>query len=844
MKLTAELALQANLGQLKELLQIPYVMERYGYEPDFIDADGKLHYVNPFREDTRPSLDVFPHIIANRDKPEARWGDFAEGTQGDVVDLIQRFEPDMTRAAAIDHARTLLRAQVLSGWDGPTVSVQEREPFDEQGARALLDRGLPLAVGTAWDELVHTRPALRGVDVPLLAAHPDLDAIMFPVFDRDDQLVGIRFRRADGAKFSYPGSRNALLRMGLPQPDKPVLLVEGETDTWSAWGWLGEGFEVLGVPGVGNQPATLAGDELDGRDVYLAFDPDRPGIEGMQRWIAYLRGRGCAVFPIILPEDKDVAGLQPDQVRALPSQARAFMPAPEGLSRSAGVFTTTNKDGDPVPVANWSFTPTRRLRGEDGTTSYRGDLYPHGREVVLPASALRGGALFQAWMNQYELAWFGTANHLQLLIALLAHEGTFLPEGRYTTQFGLTDGTFVWNGGRVGPASVEYLPPEHASSTAGRFNLPAAPVDRVAVFKALYGLQAPEVMGPILAWMAVAPLRTRFDEFPILSVSGASGTGKTTLLEAISTAFFGGIPSMNLTSSTPYGVESFVDASNGLPVWIDEYRPGARAEAKLRLDQLLRDIFTGQSSLKGGVSADRLKVREIRTTAPVIVSGEDRFTETSHVDRMVLLRLTKGGQGDLRALDLAAAAGWGRAYLGFLTVPDPREHEPDPPVYATPWLDSRFDDRLHSRQALTMSVLRYGWLLLTDFVTDFGRNGFDMPELQLEGVVDEAIEEGSESPVLELIRLAYENSHNLRYPAVWQDEDAVLVSSANLLKAQKEFPHIILPVSSARGITSLLVDAHGGTTARRYMPFGGRQARVVVLPRAILEQDDSAGADE
>jgi hypothetical protein len=182
---------------------------------------------------------------------------------------------------------------------------------------------------------------------------------------------------------------------------------------------------------------------------------------------------------------------------------------------------------------------------------------------------------------------------------------------------------------------------------------------------------------------------------------------------------------MNLTSSTPYGVESFVDASNGLPVWIDEYRPGARAEAKLRLDQLLRDIFTGQASMKGGISADRLKVREIRTTAPTIVSGEDRFTETSHVDRMVLVRLTKGGQGDLRALDRTATAGWGRAYLEFLTQTDPRDHEPDPPVYATPWLDARFDDRLHSRQALTMAVLRYGWLLLEGFVTDYGRNGYD-----------------------------------------------------------------------------------------------------------------------
>ena len=39
---------------------------------------------------------------------------------------------------------------------------------------------------------------------------------------------------------------------------------------------------------------------------------------------------------------------------------------------------------------------------------------------------------------------------------------------------------------------------------------------------------------------------------------------------------------------------------------------------------------------------DKSKVRDIRITAPIIISRESAFMETSHIDRLVILNLPTG----------------------------------------------------------------------------------------------------------------------------------------------------------------------------------------------------------
>lgn len=825
MTLNAHQALQlSDRWEIKKYLEIPFVMEEFGHTPEFHNHDGRLDYVNPFRDDTNPSLNVFVQTIKGRPEPEQRYGDFAEGTNGDVFDLLARFRPDLSPPQINDLARELLAKQIETKWDGPTVERSERHGLDMTSVEILLDLALPLTMSAeTWWDTVRTRPGLTDIALPQdrVFLDPQHDRVVFVLRDETGTVRGVRFRNSNGTKNTESGSENILMRLGPPEPQKPVFLCEGETDTWAAWAALHDEYEVLGVPGVGNHPERVAGHVLDGRRVFIAFDPDTAGQTGAAAWRAFLSERGAAVAICVLPAGRDVASLTGEAIHNLPDRARVLPPRPERFDRHGAAFGLVNKNGDMEPLSNWSFEPRSVLVGEDGTRSYEGVLLPSQRRVVLPASALASRANLLKWGQKYQARWFGNDNHVQLLAALIDYDAAFLPEGRITDQVGLYEGSFVWPDGHLGATEVYYQEPATAIGIGpNEISLPDEPVDPIAVFMALYQLQHPAVTTPMLSWLAVAPLRTRFREFPILSIQGASGSGKTALTEEMLRVFSGTNITTNLTSTTPHAVGAFIAASNGFPVWFDEYRPGARTDAKHALDQMLRDAYTGQSSSKGGQNRSNLnEVTNIRTNSPIVVTGEDDFTETSHTDRMVLVRLVQREQGDIRRLRSIDTAGFARAYLKFLLRAD---HLGQAPVHET--YRPAPADGLRPRQGANAAVLQQGWWLLEAFLTDYDPT-FNMPPLDLGRIIAAGEAAGATDPVMEAIQYCLENTNSTPGPtAVWLDDEYLYVSSANLLSQAKNIPGIILPASSAKGISGVLTDKYGAETVRAFSPSPGLNA--------------------
>jgi hypothetical protein len=115
-------------------------------------------------------------------------------------------------------------------------------------------------------------------------------------------------------------------------------------------------------------------------------------------------------------------------------------------------------------------------------------------------------------------------------------------------------------------------------------------------------------------------------------------------------------------------LQSYVGATNSIPIWIDEYRPGARAEAKLALDQIIRDAWDGSATIKGGLHDNRMKIQKLPARAPLVVTGEDTFSETSHAERMLMIDLPKDGRNSdtLVAIRALKSPAFGRAYLLWL----------------------------------------------------------------------------------------------------------------------------------------------------------------------------------
>jgi len=802
-----ELAGQASPDEIRRHLSPLYLLG-----PADGQSGNRWHYRSPFRKDDNPSLDIWLN-----ERGEWRIGDFTEGGSYSVIDLVARLHPDDEPVAK---ARDLLVQQVTSGYTPPVTAAPSPKQLPDDTA-SRLEAGRESAFRTAAAALggmVDERPGLLPVPPAFLVdewrVSADNGNLLIPNYD-GDTLMSVKVRKPDGAKKNLPGSTLRLYGLWRLRPDRPVLLVEGESDAWAASFSLPE-YDVLAIPGAGTKPERAGADQLADRHITICFDADDAGRNAATTWSSYLLDQGCVVSVVSLPTGADIASLPATYITSLPERSRPVQPPPSDITVFGGVYVRLNgQGGGGKPLSNWYLRVDRMLRAVDGGIAFEGTVLPHNRKTVLPVESLASTQTLTRWCNQFGGVWMGGAGDHQRLMQLLLSQSVWVPEGRMTRQVGYHDGDFVWPDGHIGTDDWTYVPPASKINLSGRIEIRPAPVDPVECVKAMLAAGELAVTAPILAWMAVAPIRPLFDRFPILSISGASGSGKTTLTEKLLRSFSGSDITTNLTSTTPYAVTAFFSAANAVPVWFDEYRPGAREDAKNQLDQLLRDCYTGQPSYKGGMTDNKAEVTEIPTVVPVVVTGEDSFQETSHTDRMILVRLTKKAQGNLGALDEVDCTGFAHAYLTWLLTGEP-------PVVA---LHKKQYPGLNERQSLNLEVLKYGWHLLQAFLSDWDPT-YKLPRIDLASVISEAQEAAATNPLIEAVRWAMETPTFL--DVVWHDAEYLYIHPINLISEARKTGAFVLPTSNAKGVRALLRDQHNGEDVR--LRKEGKHIRVIRIP--------------
>jgi hypothetical protein len=298
-----------------ELKQLPilYVLELAGAEIEVVD--GRYTCCSPFRPDRRPSFDIYG------DKLE-RWGDLAEGTSGDVLDLIGRFIDQLDGGHTFievkdEAARLLKQFQALSPpWAGPREQV--RKPFDLDKAKAFVDHlrttdyGGREAINKWLDDrrgVLCMAPAewLMGV----FRVSWDTERLVIPYYNRADELCAYKTRKPGEPVISTEGAEYDQLLYGLwrdTDPERIVVLCEGESDVWSGTYAAPEGYVFLGLPtGAGSRPVQAQ--LLTGRRVILAFDGDPAGRGAILPWAEALLNVQAQVRICLLPDKKDLAQL-------------------------------------------------------------------------------------------------------------------------------------------------------------------------------------------------------------------------------------------------------------------------------------------------------------------------------------------------------------------------------------------------------------------------------------------------------------------------------------------------------------------------------------------------------
>lgn len=261
----------------------------------------------------------------------------------------------------------------------------------------------------------------------------------------------------------------------------------------------------------------------------------------------------------------------------------------------------------------------------------------------------------------------------------------------------------------------------------------------------------------VLGWFYAAPLRPYIFEdwgagaFNHLNITGDTGSGKTTTLRYLWRCF--GVEEDPFdVADTKFAMLSALAASNGLPVWYDEYKPSEIQD--YRLDQfhdLYRKAATGGTATRG--RADQT-TEEYHTHAPVIVSGEEQIRRPAERRRsiMVSFREEVTAKGTETRATFKKLVGEGRVQDGELVLPD---HAPDPTNHALAyyrWITGRDATELRAKwqdarelvwqkrrewngeydlddmEIQGLQTVAFGWMLMRAFAQEHGVELADLPD--------------------------------------------------------------------------------------------------------------------
>jgi len=122
----------------------------------------------------------------------------------------------------------------------------------------------------------------------------------FPERDERGKIIGVLKRTNKGTKHMEKGGKRGLIyECPLPDTDKPIIVVEGATDTLAA---MDMGYVAIGRPSA-EGGAKILRELLKGRDVIIIGENDDAGRKGMEKMYRLL-GETCKSVQKILPPAK------------------------------------------------------------------------------------------------------------------------------------------------------------------------------------------------------------------------------------------------------------------------------------------------------------------------------------------------------------------------------------------------------------------------------------------------------------------------------------------------------------------------------------------------------------
>ncbi len=476
---------------------------------------------------------------------------------------------------------------------------------------------------------------------------------------------------------------------------KPIFVAEGEKDVENL---RKAGFvATCNAMGAGKWRDSYS-EALIGADVVIIPDNDEPGHDHASQVARSCYGKANKIRVLELPTNvKDISdwliGHTAQELIQLARQCPEYQPPIEEpcfeldntrycqRSDPPGIYSITEggRDGDihiSKTLTSFSIEPIARITVEGEGERMQAILKTKEAQhkCSFTRQAWNSKKQFSAELPSVDLQYFGTDKDLQAILALL--DSYKLPEvsgtkvlGRHGDLWVLPEAVFSTEG-QVNNPNIVYIPSDldleskvHYPTIEDEITL----IRRVILL--LLQLNEPKVIFAVLGWFFSTPfvteIRRRLRHFPLLTVWGTHGAGKSSLLSLLWLLF--GVESELISSTeTHFSFLRILSATNTIPIIIDEFKPFNMKDDQTKLlVRFMKIIFDGAVEHRG---RQNLSLVPYRLQTPTVIAGEVSPTtsETALVDRIIQVNLNpdarianptyKKAFDELSALELRAFA--------------------------------------------------------------------------------------------------------------------------------------------------------------------------------------------
>ena len=413
----------------------------------------------------------------------------------------------------------------------------------------------------------------------------------------------------------------------------------------------------------------------------------------------------------------------------------------EGNSYKKATVTVDGID-KPRTLTNFVLRPTMRINMPEGEV-LRADVVTDRttlKHVDFPRDAWNSKAKFADRIPSYDAAYYG--NDYDIAKMIRAADILQTPRKNGTKVLGYHNGLWVTRDSVISKDGILDDPPtvyvNNGSSLEDFVSYGTNDTNSLSeICELLPRINEFEAIIPIIGWYFATPFASRIRKlrghFPLLFGWGTRGAGKTETVRLMQ-ELFGVVSEPYSITKTTFTLTRLLSATNGVPVFLDEYKPYDMKKWQVRdIERKIRTLYTGEVEERG--SAD-LSVNKYVLVAPVAIVGEQAPTEPAIMERIILVNFNPDIPRAsyfserfraIRKLDLRS---FGYHYIKFTLGVDAEKAFSEAETFLDVLLDGR---SLPPRVKDNIAVMLMGFQQFESFAKQFGVI-FD--DVAIEAVVD------------------------------------------------------------------------------------------------------------